>query len=88
MNEIGKPPALPMILHVDHQDNLKQMMSGEEASLKAKHIEVRKKFLCDNARRSIIVSHYVRLKQHLAELLTKALESFKLASLYEFISLK
>ena len=50
LNEIGKPPALPMVLHVDNQAALKQL-AGEASSLKAKHIDVRTKFVCDYATR-------------------------------------
>ena len=44
--EIGKPSMLPMALHVDNQAALKQL-AGEASSLKAKHIDVRLKFVCD-----------------------------------------
>uniref|UniRef100_A0AAV1V081 Polyprotein n=1 Tax=Peronospora matthiolae TaxID=2874970 RepID=A0AAV1V081_9STRA len=86
LNEIGKPPALPMVLHVDNQAALKQL-AGEASSLKAKHIDVRKKFVCDFARRGIIVSQHVRSEQQLADLLTKALDAVKLATLCKMIGL-
>ena len=86
LNEIGKPPALPMVLHVDNQATLKQL-AGEASSLKAKHIDDHTKFVCDYARRGIIVSQYVRSEQQLADLLTKALDAVELASLSELISL-
>ena len=86
LNEIGKPPALPMVLHVDNPAALKQL-SGEASSPKAKHINVRTKIVCDFARRGIIVSQYVRSEQQLADLLTKALDAVKLAALCEMISL-
>uniref|UniRef100_A0AAV1TUD4 Polyprotein n=1 Tax=Peronospora matthiolae TaxID=2874970 RepID=A0AAV1TUD4_9STRA len=50
-------------------------MADEDSSLKAKHIDVRTKFVCDYARRGIILSQYVRLDQQLADLLTKALDA-------------
>uniref|UniRef100_A0AAV1TDT7 Polyprotein n=1 Tax=Peronospora matthiolae TaxID=2874970 RepID=A0AAV1TDT7_9STRA len=86
LNEIGKPLALPMVLHVDNQAALKQL-AGEASSLKAKHIVVRTKFVCDFARRGIIVSQYVRSEQQVADLLTKALDAVKLAALCEMIGL-
>ena len=86
LNEIGKPPALPMVLHVDNQAALKQM-DGEASSHKVKRIDVRTKFVCDFARRGIIVSQYIRSEQQLADLLTKALDAVKLAALCEMISL-
>ena len=50
-------------------------------SLKAKHIEVRVKFVCDVARCGVVLVQYVRSEQMLADLLTKALEATKLAKL-------
>ena len=44
LNEIGKPPALPMVLHVENQAALKQL-AGEASSHKTKHIDVRTKFV-------------------------------------------
>ena len=58
LNEIGMPPALPMVLHVDNQAALKQL-AGEASSLKVKHIDFRTKFVCDYTRHGIIVSQYV-----------------------------
>ena len=74
LNEIGKPPALPMVLHGDNMAALKQL-AGEASFLKTNHIDLRTKFVCDFARRGIIVSKYVRSEQQLADLLTKALDA-------------
>ena len=86
LNEIGKPPALPIVLHVDNQAALKQL-DGEASSLKTNHIDVRTKLVCDFALRGIFVSQYVRSEQQLADLLTKALDAVKLTVLCEVISL-
>ncbi|CAH0514391.1 unnamed protein product [Peronospora belbahrii] len=56
-------------------------LKGEASSLRAKHIEVRVKFVCDFSRREIVLPHYVRLEQMLADLLTKALNAIKLENL-------
>lgn len=49
-------------------------LDGEASSIKAKHIVVRLKFLCDYSRRGIVIAKYVLLYQILADLLKKALD--------------
>ena len=44
--KIGAVPKLPMLMHADNQAAIRQI-EGEASSLKAKHIEVRVKFVCD-----------------------------------------
>ena len=46
--EIVRPFVLPMSLHVVNQEALKQL-AGETSSPRAKHIDVRLKFVCDYA---------------------------------------
>ena len=46
LSEVGMAPALPMKLYVDNQAAISQIL-GEASSVKAKHIDVRLKFLCD-----------------------------------------
>ena len=84
--EIGKPRMLPMPLHVDNQAALKQL-AGEASSLKAKHIDVRLKFVCDNARRGVVAAQYVPSELQLGDLLTKALDAAKLAELCKLLQL-
>ena len=67
-------------MHVDNQAAIRQL-EGEASSITAKHIDVRVKFVCDFARRGIVLAQYVRSEQMLADLLTKALEATKLAKL-------
>uniref|UniRef100_A0AAV1TI68 Uncharacterized protein n=1 Tax=Peronospora matthiolae TaxID=2874970 RepID=A0AAV1TI68_9STRA len=78
--EVGVEPTLPMQLRVDNQAAIAQI-AGEASSLKAKHVDVRLKFLCDYSRRGIITASYVRSEQMLADLLTKALDATKLSTL-------
>uniref|UniRef100_A0AAV1TUD3 Polyprotein n=1 Tax=Peronospora matthiolae TaxID=2874970 RepID=A0AAV1TUD3_9STRA len=78
--EVGVEPALQMQLRVDNQAAIAQI-AGEVSSLKAKHVDVRLKFLCDYPRRGIITASYVRSEQMLADLLTKALDATKLSTL-------
>uniref|UniRef100_A0AAV1TLG6 RNase H type-1 domain-containing protein n=1 Tax=Peronospora matthiolae TaxID=2874970 RepID=A0AAV1TLG6_9STRA len=49
-------------------------IAGETSSLKAIHVDVRLKLHCDYSRRGIITASYVRSKQILADLFTKALD--------------
>ena len=77
---------LPMVLHVDNQAALKQL-AGEASSLKAKHIDVRMKFVCDYARRGVVAAQYVRSELQLADLLTKALDAAELAELCKLLQL-
>ena len=53
----------------------------EASSLKAKHINVRVKFVYDFARRGIVLAQYVKLELMLADLLTKALDPPNLTKL-------
>ena len=78
--KIGKPSMLPMALHVDNQAALKQL-AGEASSLKAKHSDVRLKFVHDYARRGLVAAQYVRSELQLTDLLTKALDAAELAEL-------
>uniref|UniRef100_A0AAV1SYJ7 Polyprotein n=1 Tax=Peronospora matthiolae TaxID=2874970 RepID=A0AAV1SYJ7_9STRA len=84
LREVGLEPALPMQLHVDNQAAISQI-AGEASSLKAKHVDVRLKFLCDFARRGVVVAIYVRSEQMLADLMTKALDATKLRTLRELM---
>uniref|UniRef100_A0AAV1UPI6 Polyprotein n=1 Tax=Peronospora matthiolae TaxID=2874970 RepID=A0AAV1UPI6_9STRA len=84
--EIGMAPELPMLMHVDNQAAIRQL-EGEASSLKAKHIDVRVKFVCDFARRGIVRAQYVRSELMLADLLTKALDPHKLATMRALVHL-
>uniref|UniRef100_A0AAV1TE09 Polyprotein n=1 Tax=Peronospora matthiolae TaxID=2874970 RepID=A0AAV1TE09_9STRA len=84
--EIGMAPELPMLMHVDNQAAIRQL-EGEASSLKAKHIDVRVKFACDFARRGIVRAQYVRSELMLADLLTKALDPHKLATMRTLVHL-
>ena len=86
LSEIGMTPELPMLMRVDNQAAIRQL-EGEASSLKAKHIDVRVKFVCDFARRGIVRAHYVRSELMLADLLTKALDPPKLATLRTLVHL-
>ena len=57
--KIGAAPKLPMLMHVDNQAAILHL-EGEASSLKAKHVDVRAKFVYDFTRRKIVLAHYVR----------------------------
>uniref|UniRef100_A0AAV1TUP3 Polyprotein n=1 Tax=Peronospora matthiolae TaxID=2874970 RepID=A0AAV1TUP3_9STRA len=57
--EIRMALELPMLMHVDNQAAIRQL-EGEASSLKANHIDVRVKFVCDFARCRIVRAQYVR----------------------------
>ena len=86
LSEIVMSPELPILMHVDNQEAIRQI-EGEVSSIKAKYIDVRVKFVCDFARRGIVHAQYVRLELMLADLLTKALDPPKLATLRTLVQL-
>ncbi|GAB9471215.1 unnamed protein product, partial [Globisporangium polare] len=85
--EVGAVVVTPMPMGVDNQAAIKQI-EGEASSTKAKHIDVRVKFLCDYAKRGVVKPYYVRSELMLADLLTKALAAPKLADLRALVHLK
>ena len=80
LREVGVESKRPMQLRVDNQAAIAQI-AGEASSLKAKHVDVRLKFLCDYSRRGIIAAIFVRSDQMLADLFMKALDATKLSTL-------
>lgn len=84
---LGEVPTLPMLMHADNQAAINQI-EVEASSLKAKHIDVRLKFVCDYARRDIFLAQYVRSEKMLADLLTKALDPENLASSRSLVCLE
>ena len=80
LSETGIALADPMQLHVDNQAAI-GLIAGEASSLKAKHVDIRLKFLCDFPRRGVIATCRLRSELMLADLLTKALDDTRLAAL-------
>ncbi|CAI5739088.1 unnamed protein product [Peronospora destructor] len=62
-------------------------IKGESSSSRAKHIDVRLKFIKDFARRGILEPCYVRSEMMLADLLTKPVDQHKLAKLRSQVGL-
>ncbi|POM76464.1 Transposon Polyprotein Reverse transcriptase [Phytophthora palmivora] len=71
---------VPMTLRIDNQDALKQL-EGEGASAKAKHIDVRIKFVWDCTKRGVLKPEYRESVNMTADLITKAVEAPRLVTL-------
>ncbi|CAH0474329.1 unnamed protein product [Peronospora belbahrii] len=53
--KIGAVPKQSMLMHMENQSAIRQL-EDEASSLKAKQIDVRVKFVCDFARRGIVLA--------------------------------
>ncbi|KAE9351299.1 hypothetical protein PF008_g5993 [Phytophthora fragariae] len=84
--EIGLSVKLPIEMKMDNQAVMKQL-TNEVSSSKAKHIDIRIKFLRDYVEKGVVVPTYVGSKDMLADLLTKALPSERVLALREKIGL-
>jgi hypothetical protein len=86
LGELGVAHISPMTLCVDNQAALKQL-DGEGSSSKAKHIDVRIKFVGALAKRGVLKAEYLESKMMPADVLTKAFEAPRLADLRAIIGL-
>ncbi|KAE8895574.1 hypothetical protein PF005_g193 [Phytophthora fragariae] len=84
--EIGLSVKLPIEMKMDNQAAMKQL-TNEVSSSKAKHIDIRIKFLRDYVEKCVVVPTYVGSKDMLADLHTKALPSERVLALREKIGL-
>ncbi|CAH0490301.1 unnamed protein product [Peronospora farinosa] len=73
LREIGMEPELLMPIRIDNQAAICQI-NGEATLAKAKHIDVRLKFLCEYTRRGVIEAKHVRSEFMLADLITKVVD--------------
>ena len=80
LGEVGIASVVPMLMHVDNQAAVIQI-EGEASSIKVKLIDVRYKYLRGLARCGVVTAHHVRSELMLANLMTKAVDSTKLATL-------
>ena len=85
--EIGMAPVVPMLMHVDNQAAISQI-EGEAPTSKAKNIDVQHKFVEDYAHRGIVRAQHIRLELMLADVMTKAMDAIKLATLRGLMSLE
>ena len=70
LDEIGIKVTAPMMLHVDNQAAIKQI-TGEDSSGRAKHIDVRHKFVKDYSKKRVLKVVYCESKMMRADVLTK-----------------
>ena len=87
LGDVGMAPVVPMLMHVDNQAAIIQI-EVKASSIKAKHIDVRYKYLRDLGRRGIITSQHVRSELMIADLMTKPLDATQLATLRSLMHLQ
>jgi len=84
--EIGLQVKAPLPLKVDNAEAIKQI-SQEASSQKLKHVDLRYKFLCMEAKRQRIVPSYVKSEDQAADLFTKPMPQQKLIALRKLCGL-
>ncbi|POM77293.1 LOW QUALITY PROTEIN: Integrase catalytic core protein [Phytophthora palmivora] len=86
LGEMGIGCGDPMYLRVDNQAALKQL-DGEKVSSKAKHIDVRIKFVVDYAKRGVLKTEYCESERMLTDMFTKVLADPRLKKLAAVVGL-
>nr|CCA16773.1 PREDICTED: similar to retrotransposon protein putati [Albugo laibachii Nc14] len=84
--ELGINVELPMQIEIDNQAAIHQM-ENEESSTRAKHIDIKLKFIKECAKRVIVKPCYVHSEEMAADLLTKAFSAVRLQQLMGICSL-
>nr|CCA16586.1 PREDICTED: copia proteinlike putative [Albugo laibachii Nc14] len=87
LQELGLPIVTLMSMMVDNQAAIKKL-EGESSSARAKHIDIRVKFVCVQARRGAIIPNCVPSNKVIAVILAKALDPHRLDSLRTLVSLQ
>ncbi|KAE9036156.1 hypothetical protein PR001_g8973 [Phytophthora rubi] len=87
LGELGVVVHEPILMHVDNQAAIKQL-EGEDSSGKAKHIDVRVKFVKDFVQKGVIVVEYCESRKMRADLMTKSFPAPRLGELRELVSLE
>ncbi|KAE8889350.1 hypothetical protein PF007_g14784 [Phytophthora fragariae] len=86
LSEIGIKVEVPYKLHVDNQAAIKQI-AGEDTSGRAKHIDIRLKFIKDLSRNKGLNVSYCESKLMRADILTKTLPGPRLEELRVLVML-
>ncbi|KAE9159173.1 hypothetical protein PF004_g31638 [Phytophthora fragariae] len=86
LGELRVKHEVPITLRVDNQAALKQL-EGEGASAKAKHIDVRIKFVGDYTKRGVLKPEYCEGENMPADLMTKAVEAPRMVALRGIVGL-
>ncbi|GMF64040.1 unnamed protein product [Phytophthora fragariaefolia] len=87
LKEIGVKTKSVYDLKVDNQAAIKQI-KGEDTSGRAKHIDIRYKFVKDLARKKALDVAYCESKEMRADILTKALPAPRLEELRGLVMLQ
>ncbi|KAE8886394.1 hypothetical protein PF007_g12529 [Phytophthora fragariae] len=87
LKEIGVKAKGVYDLKVDNQAAIKQI-KGEDTSGRAKHIDIRYKFVKDLARKEVLDVAYCESKEMRADILTKALPAQRLEELRGLVMLQ
>ncbi len=72
LSEIGRKPALPVIMHEDNQSCIK-MAANPVVSARTKYLETKMHFIRDRVHAGEIELSYIPTKQQLADIMTKNL---------------
>ena len=80
LQEIGLKVQTPLPLKVDNAEAIRQI-SQESSSQKLKHVDMRYKFLCVEAKRQRIVPSYIKSEDQAADMFTKPMPQQKLIKL-------
>ncbi|KAE9349397.1 hypothetical protein PF008_g6913 [Phytophthora fragariae] len=87
LGELGVVVHEPILMHVDNQAAIKQL-EGEDSPGKAKHIDVRVKFVKDFVQKGVIVVEYCESRKMRVDLMTKSFPAPRLGELRELVSLE
>ena len=80
LTELKFDVVLPMMMEMDNQAAIRQL-ENEESSTRAKHIDIKIKFIKDYAKKGIVKPTYIPTKAMVADLLTKAFSAVRLREL-------
>ena len=77
----------PMPMCIDNQAAIKQLES-EKSTSRAKHVDIRFKFICQYTQQGTVVPRFVRSKDMVADILTKSLPAPRMEELVAMLKLK
>ena len=87
MEDLGKPLALPVLVHEDNQSCI-ALTVGDRISRKSKHIETKCCFVKDLVETGVVIIQYCPTDRMEADILTKPLSAVKLQRLRDAIGVK
>ena len=87
MREIGIKVQSPIIVKSDNQAAIAQV-KNESTSSKAKHVDIKYKFIQDLTRKGMINIEYVDTEEQMADLFTKPFNFIKFRELKLLVGMK